>query len=224
MRTFLENIKTLIGELIGLVGGFIWAKHSNWDYEPIMLMTISAVGIIIFIALRFIPTHEDRPIVELEFVSKSTFRSPPDIIANMSPKDETGQYFEIREGGTYLFRVKKSYNLVIRNNSKNNAYSLTIYKLRESYPLIFEKKYNSLDPLTIDKPSTIPFSYQVYRPMTHQNAEILITSEIPDDLKHLTLIVEYKSESRRTYYTKFSPLNNNEHLKKFSELQYYEKL
>lgn len=224
MRNFLENIKTFVVELIGLIGGFIWAKQTNWDYEPMILMAVSAVGILIFTALRFIPTHEDRPIVELEFLTKGTFRSPPDIIANMSPKDETGQYFIIQEGGTYLFRVKKSFDLIIRNNSKNNAYNLTLYKIKESYPLTFEKKYNPLEPLLIDKPNALPFNYQVYRPMTHQDAEVLLHTDLPDDLKSLVFIAQYKSESRRTYYTRFKPMNQNEHLNKFSELHHYDKI
>ena len=74
MRNFLENIKTLIVELIGLKGGFIWARQSNWDYEPIILICVSAVGIIIFFVFRLIPTHEDRPILDLEFVSKGSTR------------------------------------------------------------------------------------------------------------------------------------------------------
>lgn len=142
----------------------------------------------------------------------------------MSPKDETGEYYVIQQGGTYLFQIKKRYELVIRNNSKNNAYNLSIHKLQNTYPLTFEKRYNPLDPLIIDKPATIKFSYEVWRPMTHQEAETLISTEVPEDLESLVLLAEYQSESRKTYYTKFQPMNKNEHLNKISELQYYEKL
>ncbi len=58
MRNIFENIKTLIVELIGLIGGFIWAKHSNWDYEPLILMAVSFVGLVIFFLLRFLPSHK----------------------------------------------------------------------------------------------------------------------------------------------------------------------
>jgi len=224
MRSFLENIKTFIGELIGLVGGFVWAKDTNWDYEPIILLTISAVGIIIFIVLRFIPTHEDRPIVELEFVHRGGFRSPPGIIANLSPKDETGQYFVIDVGGTYLFKVGQRFQLVIRNNSKNNAYNLTLYRAKDNYPLIYKSKPNSLEPLTIENPKIIELTYEVYRSMTHMDAEAIKDADIPEDLKNLTLVAQYQSESRKTYYTKFSPLNNNEHLLKFPNSTHYEKI
>lgn len=224
MRTVLENIRTLIAELVGLIGGLIWASNTNWDYEPVILITVSAIGICTFTLLRFFPPHDDRPNVVFEFVSKSTFRSPPDIIANMSPKDETGQYFVIEQGGMYLFRVKKRFDLIIRNNSKNNAYNLTLYKIKQSYPLLFEKKYNPLEPLVVDKPITLPFTYEVYRPMTHQDAEILLNSDLPEDLKNLVLIAEYKSESHRKYYTKFSPMANNTYLNNFSQLDHFEKI
>lgn len=224
MKNLLENFKTLIVELIGLVGGFIWARQTSWDYEPLILMGISAVGIVIFIILRLVPTHEDRPIVEMEFVFKGGFRSPPDIIANMSPKDETGQYFIIEQGGTYLFKVGQHYDFVIRNNSKNNAYSLVLYKLKDSFPLNFKTSQNPLEPLTIAKPKTIDITYQVFRPMTHQDAEEILNSALPDDLRDIIIMAEYQSESRRKYYTKFTPLNNNEHLTKFADAKNFAKI
>lgn len=58
MRNIFENIKTLFVELIGLIGGVIWAKHSNWDYEPLILIAISFIGLVIFFLLRFLPSHE----------------------------------------------------------------------------------------------------------------------------------------------------------------------
>ena len=60
--------------------------------------------------------------------------------------------------------------------------------------------------------------------MTHDEAEVILQSNVPDDLKNFILLVEYKSERRRNYYTKFAPRNMNEHLKKAQILDNYEKI
>lgn len=224
MRQSLENIKALLIELIGLVGGIIWAKNTNWDYEPLILVAISTIGIILFILLRYFRIQEDRPIVEFAFIIKYSQRSPPCIIPNISPMDKSGKYFIHEVGGFYHFEIKKKYDLIIRNNSKNNAYDLAIYMLKNNYPLSFEEKYNSLDPLIIDKPKSIPFSYIVNRPMTHHDSKVLMDTDFPEDIKRIVLIAEYKSESRKKFYTKFSTLNSNEHLKKFNDLKNFERL
>jgi hypothetical protein len=224
MKKFLENINTFLVELLGLVGGFIWAKTSNWDWEPLILMAVSFVGIAVFILLKFVPDHEDRPIIELEMTGDGGYLSPPGLIKDISPKTEDGTAYVMEIGGTYLFNVRRNFDLVIRNNSKNNAYGILLYKSNTSYPVRFEGKYSSLEPLTIDKPLKLKIVYEVHRPMTHDEAEVIRQSSVPDDLKNFTLLVEYKSERRRKYYTIFSPRNINEHLKKTPNIRHYEKI
>jgi hypothetical protein len=51
LRNFFESIKTLIVEVIGIIGGFLWARHTDWDYEPLLLFIISSTGLIISILL-----------------------------------------------------------------------------------------------------------------------------------------------------------------------------
>jgi hypothetical protein len=224
MKRFLENINTFLVELIGLVGGLFWARNTNWDWEPIILIAVSIVGITIFILLKLIANHEDKPIVELELTGGGGYRSPPGMIMNMSPMDETGQYFIMQIGATYFFTVKKRYDLIIRNNSKNNAYNLNLYNLNTSYPIQFKTKYNSLEPLTIDKPLKLEVSYEVNRPMTHADAEKIMQAKIPEDLVNLEIIAEYKSESRKTFYTKFTPPNINELISKAPNFEHYDKI
>lgn len=54
MKHFFENIKTIIGEFIGLIGGMLWASNSKWDYEPVILSIVSGIGLLISIALLVI--------------------------------------------------------------------------------------------------------------------------------------------------------------------------
>ncbi|MNK00385.1 hypothetical protein D3C87_181690 [compost metagenome] len=53
MKEFLENIKTFVGEIIGLIGGLYWGYKSDWDYEPVILVLISLTGILIFFLMKF---------------------------------------------------------------------------------------------------------------------------------------------------------------------------
>lgn len=224
MKKFLENINTFLVEIVGLIGGFIWARNTKWDWEPIILIAVSFVGVVIFILLRFVPDHEDRPMVELELTGDGGFRSSPGLIRDVSPKTEDGTAYVMEIGGTYLFNVKRNFDLIVRNNSKNNAYNVLVFKSNTSYPVRFEGKYSSLEPLTIDKPLKLRLVYEVHRPMTHDEAKDILQSNVPDDLKNFVLLVEYKSERRRKYYTKFSPRNTNEHLKKSLSLEHYDKI
>lgn len=54
MKSFVENIKTFLVAMTGLVGGIIWAINSNWDKEPTILIVISSLEIMGFIILKSI--------------------------------------------------------------------------------------------------------------------------------------------------------------------------
>ncbi|MGK0379649.1 MAG: hypothetical protein ACJA1Z_003477 [Patiriisocius sp.] len=60
MKTIVNNLITFLIALVGLIGGGIWAYSSNWEMEPIILMTVSAIEIIGFLILRLVvdPTTE----------------------------------------------------------------------------------------------------------------------------------------------------------------------
>jgi hypothetical protein len=53
MKKIFLDIKTLIAELIGLFGGFLWARGTNWDYEPLILFIISLVSLLLTLGLHF---------------------------------------------------------------------------------------------------------------------------------------------------------------------------
>lgn len=127
MKQILEDFKTLIAEIIGLVGGLIWAANCNWDYEPIILIVISLVGIIIFIVVKFLPPENNIPKVVIELVYDGGWRGAQQILADKSPRDEDGFYIQ-KKDGIYYYEVEHKYNLVIRNNSTNNAYNLKLFK------------------------------------------------------------------------------------------------
>jgi hypothetical protein len=51
MKEILGNIKAIIAELVGIIGGFFWAQSVGWDYEPLILLVISTLCFIVSISL-----------------------------------------------------------------------------------------------------------------------------------------------------------------------------
>ena len=212
MKNFLEDIKTFIAESIGVIGGIIWGMNTNWDYEPIILLAISTLGMLMFIILKIIPRDEEFPIVELELINNHSIRAAPKMIPDKSPKNEEGYYLQ-EEDGIYFYEIEHNYDLVIRNNSIQNAYNVKIY-VPKAYFLKFLNETNSLEPLTINNPKTIKMKYNIAKGMTRKESEILLSDKLTEELKKTAMIVEYQNEKRKTYYSKFIPLNQNERLKK----------
>lgn len=58
MKKIVNNIITFLIALVGLIGGGVWAYSTNWDMEPLILMTISAIEIIGFLILRLFADFE----------------------------------------------------------------------------------------------------------------------------------------------------------------------
>lgn len=57
---FFENIRTIIGEIIGLIGGYLWASKTNWDdYEPLILLAVSGVGLMISLGSKFLSQNNE---------------------------------------------------------------------------------------------------------------------------------------------------------------------
>ncbi len=144
MKKFLEDIKTFLAEIVGLIGGIIWAKNTNWDYEPVILISISLLGIIIFVIIKLLPSDEEKPIVELELISNTSFRKAREIIPNVSPRNEDGHYIQETDG-IYYYEIDHNFDLIVRNNSINNAYNIKIFAPKVGF-LKFQNETNSLEP------------------------------------------------------------------------------
>lgn len=65
MKKILEDTNTFLASIIVIIGGFIWAIKSQWDYEPIILLSVSTVALISFLAIKFLG-EDTRPNVEAE--------------------------------------------------------------------------------------------------------------------------------------------------------------
>ncbi len=52
MKKIINNIITVSIAIIGLIGGSIWGVKSNWDYEPLILLSVSFLEIIGFFIIK----------------------------------------------------------------------------------------------------------------------------------------------------------------------------
>lgn len=65
MRYFLADMKTIIAELIGIIGGFFWARATSWDYEPLILLCVSSFGLVISLYFLFNKENPEPQIVHV---------------------------------------------------------------------------------------------------------------------------------------------------------------
>lgn len=222
MKKFLEDIKTLIAEVIGLIFGLNWGYKNNWEDEPMILILISSVGIIIFILIKLFGTYEEKPVVELEMDHERSFRGPQKMIPGQSPKNAEG-YFLQEPDGIYYYEFEHFFKLIVRNNSIQNAYNVKIYAPKVGF-LKFRNKTNALEPLTINTPKTIEMVFTLGKGMAFAEAEKLLNFRLSEELTSIIMIIEYQNEQRRTFYSKFSPFNNNVRLKKKPDLKNYREI
>lgn len=209
MTHFLGNLKTILLEAIGLIGGLIWAIHTNWDYEPVILVILSLIGLSISIVLRFRESDENRPYVQLEMICLGCQRSNPRITRN-SPRTEGG--FALFENyGKYFFIIKWNYQIIIRNNSNSNAYEVNI-KVNKKYlkNISFHNNLNYLEPIIIDKPKVLNLSFEIKKEMNHKEAHRLYSNQYPTEIRKTDFLIEYKNEARdKKYFLLFKVPRDN---------------
>ena len=206
-----------------MITGFMWGLRTNWNDKPLILIGISAAGILLYILLRN-AGNTNKPIVNLKFNAKGASRSRPAIIADISPKEATGKNYVIEVGGTYHFKVSRDFELVVQNNSANKAYKLIVYRSKGTYPLEIKSTYHNTEPLSSDKAINIGMTYHADRAMTHNDADKILKDQVPEDLKSITFIASYQNENGNTYYTKFTPANSHQQHLKVADLENFEKI
>lgn len=58
MKKVVTNTKTVVVALVGIIGGCIWAYKSNWEVEPIILLSVSLVEVIVFTLIKALEEKE----------------------------------------------------------------------------------------------------------------------------------------------------------------------
>lgn len=206
MKRIFEDTNTLLISIIGTVGGLVWAINDDWNYEPVILLSVSVIGLISFLGIKIFG-EKVRPMVEVELQHKGGNRGPMMMAPGLSPQNDQGHYVH-ETNGIYYYEFERSYDLVIRNNSINNAYNVNIY-VEDKYVLKFQNNTSSLTPLTIDSPKVIKMKYEFSRNMTSQDSLDEQTIKFNDELKKIIFIIEYQDENRKTFFTEFKAPKSN---------------
>ncbi len=206
MKKILEDTNTLLVSIIGIIGGLIWAINSNWDYEPAILISLSAIGLFSFLAIKIFGENV-RPIIEVELKHSRSSRGPIIMAADISPQNSEGDYLS-EENGIYRYEFEHLYELIIRNNSINNAYNIEVYAENNHF-LKFQNATSSLEPLIISKPRIIKVKYNFGKNQTTKASLEELSIKFTDELRSTSFMIEYQDENRKTYFTKFNPPKNN---------------
>lgn len=203
---FLGHSLALIIEIIGFIGGFFWAISTKWEYEPVILLIVSFLGIISYFVFKASKDRE-RPYIDFEVKRGSSMAYPPKFVKE-SPKTE-GHFDDIKPDGVYLFEFQIKYKLIIRNNSNLIAYYPKIY-LNTKDLLYSSKEDNYSNPISITTPKTLDLELRITKKMIHSESNRVLQKEnLPDVIKNLSLIATYQNEQRDSYSTKYTVLDGN---------------
>lgn len=78
MKSIIHNIVTLLIGIVGFIGGIIWGYYSKWEFEPIIISSISFLEIIAY----FTVTNEDLKDKKNSTKSKNTNKQKVEVTVN----------------------------------------------------------------------------------------------------------------------------------------------
>ena len=135
---FFENIKTIIGEIIGLIGGCLWAIKTGWtDYEPLILLVVSAIGLAISLFTKFstkenseeLPKKENKDAIAYKNYTIRTFVENNEVISELNGTLEVNTLTWKTKTNLPLFKTIPKISL---NRTNGEVYNLpTITEVTE---------------------------------------------------------------------------------------------
>ena len=89
---FIHNMFTLLGAIVGVIGGLFWGYNNNWDYEPIILLIVSFTEIIAYLTMPKRDAVESVPVLLASSINSSNnINNNLDIkIVNSNENDQEG--------------------------------------------------------------------------------------------------------------------------------------
>ncbi|MFN8343720.1 MAG: hypothetical protein U0X91_01875 [Spirosomataceae bacterium] len=122
---FFENIKIIIGEIIGLIGGYLWASKTKWDdYEPLILLVVSGIGLIISVISKLFSKKK----INLEFhndYTVKTFIEDNEEISELNGNVEVNTVTWKTKVSLPLFKDKPKISINRANGQQNKLPKIT---------------------------------------------------------------------------------------------------
>ena len=100
------------------------------------------------------------------------------------------------------YKLEWKFNLLVRNNSENNAYSIQMYQYKDQSFLKFSSVINPNKALLAHEEENFPFTFSKIERI---KAPDLASSELskPKEFKNLMLLLKYKNQHGKVFYTKY---------------------
>lgn len=127
MREILEDAKTIIVELIGIIGGFLWAKHTEWDYEPLILLVASSIGLVISLSLFLLKKNNN---------SSTSGRN--DTSSNNLSKEKAAEYISVASIKTVSNNIE-----VVEDRLKDSKIKTVNQRFSKETPRTIKDKIDS---------------------------------------------------------------------------------
>lgn len=199
----LKNSITIISEIVVLILSILWYK-STLDFEPLIAMIVSGVGLITSLITRFVV----RPKIELHhqktdygrFTKGYTSNNPPIIRVGI---DNPDLYWEL----------VWNYTLEIRNNSSQDAYSIEIDYKNIPDKTIVNGEIGKIEPLLANDKREFKVKVVQNITGTHIQADEYLKTNIKELMKDVKISIKYKDDSRSTFYTEYDWSSNTNKLK-----------
>jgi hypothetical protein len=142
MRRFFENIKTIFTELVGVIGGFFWARSTKWDYEPLILLCISGACLLISLFLLFSKEKHITPLSSPN-INGEIKELPNPVITDINPQNikqkiENASLYQRNDIANNFVGLNVQWNLKLFTIHKrnNNKIYITMKPLDNTFPLI----------------------------------------------------------------------------------------
>lgn len=132
MKSFIHHILTLIIGLIGFIGGLLWSIQSNWEYEPLIIMLISATEVVAYFIIPKEQSLTPQNILTTSTASSNNFSNSHD--NNLSTNN-----------GSNIIDIRINEGHVNNNNSANTSHTSSENKNFE-----IDSKKNKISILFID--------------------------------------------------------------------------
>jgi len=189
----LKNTITIISEIVVLILSILWYRSTR-DYEPLIAVIVSSVGLITSLIYKFV----FRPKIELHHQKTDwgrltkgyTKNNPPIIRVGL---DNPDQYWEL-----YW-----NYTLEIRNNSSQDAYSIEIEYKNIPEKTFINGEIGKIEPLLANDKREFKVKVVQNITGTHIQADEYLKTSITELMKNAKILIKYKDESRTIFYTEY---------------------
>jgi hypothetical protein len=204
MKKLLKNPFSILTEIVTLVLAVLWYKHTC-GYEPLIAMISSLAALITSISLIYC----SRPKIELFAKRMDYGRNNQGFSSNNPPIITAGA-----KDVNIHWKLFWHYTIEIRNNSSQNAYSISFEYLNMPKNVRIDNQIGEREPILANEMKTINLKLIETIESTIAQAEKRLKEDDKNLLPDATIILKYKDESGSIYGTKFTWANNSNKLYK----------